>query len=359
MADLSSLANIPGYGAYIARREMNEGQGLRDIQQASALLQLKNAIQGQQQEQQLRGLLSESAGDVEAAMNAALKAGRHDVAAKLAPVLEAQRRGKPQAQPIGAGGLRLPDGTVVPPAARPETPRAPTPTKVAQLIAERDALPAGDGRRAVYEAAIRKETEGAPKPEKTYPIVTTADGIFERRPEGLVPMLHPTTKQPLRATARERPITEFQGKNALYGSRALMADKTLRQLEELISTEGLATKQAVQNWPLIGGPLGAAANYALSKDQQAVEQAQRNFVNAVLRQESGAVISEQEFENAKKQYFPQPGDKKDVIEQKRKNRMLAIQGFKRIAGPAWDGVEDEAAGPQDILNQADAILKGK
>jgi hypothetical protein len=359
MADLSSLANIPGYGAYIARREMNEGQGLRDIQQASALLQLKNAIQGQQQEQQLRGLLSESAGNVEAAMNAALRAGRHDVAAKLAPVLEAQRRGKPQAQPIGAGGLRLPDGTVVPPAARPETPRAPTPTKVAQLIAERDALPAGDGRRAVYDAAIRKETEGAPKPEKTYPIVTTADGIFERRPEGLIPLLHPGTKQPLRATARERPITEFQGKNALYGSRALMADKTLKELEEKISTAGLATKQAVQNIPLIGGIAGAAGNVLLSSNQQAVEQAQRNFVNAVLRQESGAVISEQEFENAKKQYFPQPGDKPEVIKKKRENRMLAIQGFKRIAGPAWDGVEDPVGPQGDVLNAADEILKRK
>jgi hypothetical protein len=79
----------------------------------------------------------------------------------------------------------------------------------------------------------------------------------------------------------------------------------------------------------------------LSSNQQAVEQAQRNFVNAVLRQESGAVISDAEFENAKKQYFPQPGDDKKVIEQKRANRKAAIVGFKRIAGKAWEGVEDQ------------------
>lgn len=43
-----------------------------------------------------------------------------------------------------------------------------------------------------------------------------------------------------------------------------------------------------------------------SDDRQQFEQAQRNFINSVLRQESGAAIADSEFENAKKQYFPMP-----------------------------------------------------
>jgi hypothetical protein len=214
-------------------------------------------------------------------------------------------------------------------------PKAPVTSDLAKLIAERDALPLGHPNRAAYEAAIKHKTERAPAAEKTHPIVTTGDGIFERRPEGLVQLKDPKTGQPLKPTARERPITEYQGKNALYGTRAAEADKSLLELEEKISTAGLATKQALQNVPIIGGLAGAAGNVMLSKEQQRVEQAQRNFVNAVLRQESGAVISEQEFENAKKQYFPQPGDKPEVIAQKRQNRKTAIEGFKKIAGPAW------------------------
>lgn len=140
---------------------------------------------------------------------------------------------------------------------------------------------------------------------------------------------------------RDKPITEFQGKNATYGSRAAMSDRTLTELEEKISLVGLATKESLQNAPVIGGALGAAANTFLSADQQKVEQAQRNFVNAVLRQESGAVISNAEFDNAKKQYFPQPGDSKQVIEQKRANRQAAINGFKQTAGPAWKSVEEQ------------------
>ena len=72
--------------------------------------------------------------------------------------------------------------------------------------------------------------------------------------------------------------------------------------------------------------LGAAANWTQSGAQQQVEQAQRDFINAVLRRESGAAIADSEFANARQQYFPQPGDSPEVIAQKRKNRDLATAG---------------------------------
>ena len=71
---------------------------------------------------------------------------------------------------------------------------------------------------------------------------------------------------------------------------------------------------------------GALANWTQSPQQQQVEQSQRDFVNAVLRRESGAAISNGEFDNARMQYFPQPGDSAKVIEQKRRNRELATRG---------------------------------
>jgi hypothetical protein len=57
-----------------------------------------------------------------------------------------------------------------------------------------------------------------------------------------------------------------------------------------------------------------------SDEYKQIEQAQRDFVNAVLREESGAAIAESEFENAIKQYFPQPGDTAEVVKQKQINR---------------------------------------
>jgi len=64
-----------------------------------------------------------------------------------------------------------------------------------------------------------------------------------------------------------------------------------------------------------------------SDEYKQIEQAQRDFVNAVLREESGAAIAESEFENAIKQYFPQPGDTAEVVRQKQINRQ---QQFEKL-----------------------------
>jgi hypothetical protein len=78
-----------------------------------------------------------------------------------------------------------------------------------------------------------------------------------------------------------------------------------------------------------------AENWMVSNDFQNFDQARRDFINAQLRRESGAVISPEEFDNANKQYFPQPGDNKTVLEQKRKNREIVINAMRRDAGPTY------------------------
>jgi hypothetical protein len=132
--------------------------------------------------------------------------------------------------------------------------------------------------------------------------------------------------------AADKAPTEFQSKAALFGARAEEADKILSSVD--YSPAALSAKQAVSNVPLVGGALGAAANVVTSNNNQRAEQAQRDFINAILRLESGAVIGKEEFENARKQYFPQPGDSAEVIAQKAANRRTAIEGLKRGAGKA-------------------------
>ncbi|MFM0130025.1 hypothetical protein [Paraburkholderia sediminicola] len=133
-----------------------------------------------------------------------------------------------------------------------------------------------------------------------------------------------------------KPPTEFQSKSATFGARAADADKTLTALEnsDAYSVTGQATRQALANIPGVGGIAGGIANAMTGPEGQRADQAQRNFVNAVLRQESGATITPAEFDNAMKQYFAQPGDSREVIAQKQRNRQLAIQGFNNSAGKA-------------------------
>jgi hypothetical protein len=132
---------------------------------------------------------------------------------------------------------------------------------------------------------------------------------------------------------RTKTPTEFQGKSAAFGLRATEADKILNALK--YSPAAINSKASVSSWPIVGGALGAATNkFGLTQSDQRAEQSQRDFINAVLRQESGAAIADSEFDNARKQYFPQPGDGADVIKQKARARQLSIQGLQMNAGHA-------------------------
>lgn len=81
---------------------------------------------------------------------------------------------------------------------------------------------------------------------------------------------------------------------------------------------------------------------------QKYEQAQENFLRAVLRKESGAAISQEEIDNGKKQYFAVPGDSKEVILQKQRNRIDSLNGLIGGAGKAYGGIYQEK--PNTYLN---------
>jgi hypothetical protein len=74
--------------------------------------------------------------------------------------------------------------------------------------------------------------------------------------------------------------------------------------------------------------------FAQSDEAKRQEQAERSFINAVLRRESGAAISPSEFTSAEKQYFPRAGDSDKVLLQKAENRKAARSGLLIAAGPA-------------------------
>lgn len=67
-------------------------------------------------------------------------------------------------------------------------------------------------------------------------------------------------------------------------------------------------------------------------------QAERNFVNAVLRRESGAAIAPSEFLSAEQQYFPRGGDNPEVLAQKRANRLQVLAGLRAEAGKALEKI---------------------
>lgn len=151
-------------------------------------------------------------------------------------------------------------------------------------------------------------------------------GILVNRATGLARPAATMDGQPV--GSKHKPMTDAQAKANLFGTRMKESDRILTDLEGKYSPMAVNAKMSAAEAPLVGGVAGPVANVMLSNEGQKAEQAQRDFINAVLRRESGAVISAPEFENAKKQYFPQPGDTKDVLAQKRRNRAIAISGME-------------------------------
>jgi hypothetical protein len=70
-----------------------------------------------------------------------------------------------------------------------------------------------------------------------------------------------------------------------------------------------------------------------SQDKKAYDAAKNNWIAAALRKESGAAIGPDEYNKYDKQYFPQGGDGKTVIEQKKLMRNQLMQGMTAGIGP--------------------------
>lgn len=144
------------------------------------------------------------------------------------------------------------------------------------------------------------------------------------------------------ATARPQKFNEGQWKAAGFGRRMESADQIIQSLEADPEFDVASPKIRAQK--LLPTMLGGVKDPKV----QMFEQAQRDFINAVLRRESGATITPEEFANAEQQYFPQPGDSKEVLEQKRINRMQATQNLKT-----------ESAGAVDLIPSVRAQMLGE
>lgn len=125
--------------------------------------------------------------------------------------------------------------------------------------------------------------------------------------------------------------TDSQFNAAMFGKRSEEADRIIQEIGDYRAT---AT----------GAVDAKAPGLLMSGQAKKIDQAERNFVNSILRRESGAAISSSEFENAEKQYFPRVGDPPDVIKQKAQNRAQAILGLQAASNEAWEKVPT-ATGP--------------
>ena len=120
-----------------------------------------------------------------------------------------------------------------------------------------------------------------------------------------------------------KPKTEGQANATGFWQRVKIANDNLEGLEGQGTKFGASLLSAL--------PFGVG-NMAQTPEFQLYNQSQEDWINAVLRDESGAAIGPDEFVSAKTQYFPQVGDGPEVIAQKRANRKTKELGLWTKSG---------------------------
>jgi hypothetical protein len=209
------------------------------------------------------------------------------------------------------------------------------------------AFPVSIGGAAPAVAPIvQTGVPGARLPAPTSQAIPGMTSVLDQQAPATAPM----AGTPLRGKGTA--MTETQSNATAYGMRMKEANAILEDLAK----KGVLKGAVIEATPLIGGTLGQVLPSVLggtSAAQQQVNQAKSNFITAVLRKESGAVISDSEFDREDKKYFPQINDSPAVIKQKENARKLAIKAIEVQAGPGAKNIQQlqpSVGGGVDLSN---------
>lgn len=123
-----------------------------------------------------------------------------------------------------------------------------------------------------------------------------------------------------------KPLTEGQSKDAVFATRAEGA---------LAALEGAGPDALTDRGSIVADkvPLGMARG--MQTDQyQVARNAGDEFLQAILRKDTGAAITSQEQDLYGKTYLPQPGDGQPVLQQKAQARRRALEALKAGMPPS-------------------------
>lgn len=183
---------------------------------------------------------------------------------------------------------------------------------------------------APEEAAAYGAAGGQFGPDgRFYPINPPSGMVVETGPDGQMRVIQGAGAQ----GAAGKPFTEAQSKDNIYATRAEGALATLDPLAGALPDRGAILAEKV--------PLGMARG-AQSDQYQVARVAADEFLQAILRKDTGAAITGQEQDLYGKTYLPQPGDGEAAMAQKAQARRRAVEALKAGMSPAQIIAQEKA-----------------
>ena len=146
-------------------------------------------------------------------------------------------------------------------------------------------------------------------------------------------------------------MTEAQSKDLVYATRAQGALKNLDKYGDSLTSRLQKVAEL--------DPTGWARELQ-SDEYQLARQAGNEFLQAILRKDTGAAITEQEQQLYGVTYLPQPGDSAALLAQKKKSRHRAIIALKAGMNPTQIlrlemATEEDLIGGTDLLTPDDPL----
>ena len=301
----AALANIPGYGAYTARRQMNEQQPMQELQQASGAMGLMGALQQQQKAQEYQQAVQQLGANPtqEQLVGVASRFGSPDAVVKIHQA-SLDRNAQIQAQKE-AKALQLEQGA-----------------KYNEMMHEwRMAQAKTSEERAAETARHNKVSEGlqaqlaelrgslTPQPQ----LVTNSDGVFQVGRDGKAtpvtgpdgPLSGKSPEKALPTTAAQKLFENQQNLRRAEQALALMEGKNVGEMKGDPNATGLkgflpdALLQRVD-------PQGTDARAALA-----------DLGSLVIHERSGAAVTAAEFPRLQP-FIPKINDDPETVKRKLK-----------------------------------------
>lgn len=141
----------------------------------------------------------------------------------------------------------------------------------------------------------------------------------------------------------DKPLTEAQAKAATFKSQMEAAEREI---------DGIALDPTKYLNQVDVALASSAGNILASPEAQRMRQAQEQWAEAFLRFKTGAAATEAEVKRNVKTYFPQQGDKPDVVEQKKRQRAQAVSDLTAAATgrPQSGGATSDSGAVQTATN---------
>lgn len=250
-------------------------------------------------------------------MNAAKEAARVEQANSQQALTDALSLGRERPAETKTYG----DGTKIDWEARPANQEA----MMRELYANPETAPIGMGiQGAMMEAQIANQAKA------NEPITPYQQAQLDKKDNGIT--IGPDGTIQIGGSGK---LTERQGKATSFAARMNNAEKDIEALTAKTPDIGAnsLTQSILADAVTEGGITGKIANYGLKPEQRELVTAQNQWVNGLLRLDSGATLKPEEYSLYRQQYFPQAGDGPEVIAQKARAREIAKQGTEIEAGP--------------------------